>query len=45
MSIPRPPAVLWVSVEAVRWLRQDGRFAPAIRVILRVVWEETAIQA
>ena len=30
---------LRVSVLTVRWLRQEGRFAPAIKVGRRVVWD------
>jgi excisionase family DNA binding protein len=30
---------LRVSVLTVRWLRQEGRFAPAIRVGRRLVWD------
>ena len=30
---------LHVSVLTVRWLRQEGRFAPAIRVGRRFVWD------
>ena len=29
---------LRVSVLTVRWLRQEGRFAPAIKVGRRLVW-------
>jgi len=30
---------LRVSVLTVRWLRQEGRFAPAIKVGRRLVWD------
>jgi excisionase family DNA binding protein len=30
---------LRVSVLTVRWLRQEGRFAPAVRVGRRLVWD------
>ena len=30
---------LRVSVLTVRWLRQEGRFVPAIRVGRRLVWD------
>jgi excisionase family DNA binding protein len=30
---------LRVSVMTVRWLRQEGRFAPAIRVGRRLLWD------
>ena len=29
----------------VGWLRQEGRFAPAVKVGRRLVWEESAIVA
>jgi hypothetical protein len=32
-----------VSVLTVRWLRQEGRFAPAIRVGRRLVWARTDV--
>lgn len=31
---------LRVSVLTVRWLRQEGRFAPAIKIGRRLVWDE-----
>jgi len=36
---------LRVSVLTVRWLRQEGRFAPAIRVGRRFVWEARDVAA
>ena len=36
---------LRVSVATVRWLRQEGRFAPAIKVGRRVVWDEAEVAA
>jgi excisionase family DNA binding protein len=36
---------LRVSVLTVRWLRQEGRFAPAIRVGRRLVWDARDIAA
>jgi len=30
---------LRVPVQTVRWLRQEGRFAPAIRVGRRLIWD------
>ena len=35
---------LRVSVLTVRWLRQQGRFAPAIKVGRRLVWTETDVE-
>ena len=36
---------LRVSVLTVRWLRQEGRFAPAIKVGRRLVWDARDIDA
>lgn len=36
---------LRVSVLTVRWLRQEGRFAPAIRVGRRLVWDARDVTA
>jgi excisionase family DNA binding protein len=36
---------LRVTVPTVRWLRQEGRFAPAIKVGRRVLWDEEALTA
>lgn len=43
MTVDEVAEYLRVPVETVRWLRQEGRFAPAVRVGRRVVWEESAI--
>jgi predicted DNA-binding transcriptional regulator AlpA len=29
----------------VRWLRQEGRFAPAIKIGRRLVWDEAEVLA
>ncbi|MBO0846339.1 MAG: helix-turn-helix domain-containing protein [Nocardioides sp.] len=29
----------------VRWLRQEGKFAPAVKVGRRLAWERSAVQA
>jgi excisionase family DNA binding protein len=34
-----------VSVETIRWLRQQGRFAPAIKVGRKLTWDEADIAA
>ena len=34
-----------VSVLTVRWLRQEGRFVPAIRVGRRLVWDARDVAA
>ena len=36
---------LRVSVMTVRWLRQEGRFVPAIRVGRRLVWDARDVAA
>jgi excisionase family DNA binding protein len=36
---------LRVPVLTIRWLRQEGRFAPAIRVGRRLVWDVSDIDA
>lgn len=36
---------LRVSVLTVRWLRQEGRFAPAIKVGRRLMWDTRDINA
>ena len=36
---------LRVSVMTVRWLRQEGRFIPAIRVGRRLVWDARDVAA
>jgi excisionase family DNA binding protein len=43
MTIEEVAEYLRVPVETVRWLRQEGRFAPAVKVGRRLVWEECAI--
>jgi excisionase family DNA binding protein len=36
---------LRVSVLTVRWLRREGRFAPAIKVGRRIVWDARDVAA
>ena len=43
MTIDEVAEYLRVPVETIRWLRQEGRFAPAVRVGRRLVWEECTI--
>ena len=43
MTIDEVADYLRVPVETIRWLRQEGRFAPAVKVGRRLVWEECAI--
>lgn len=45
MTIDEVAAELRVSVPTVRWLRQEGRFAPAVRVGRRLVWDRDVIMA
>jgi excisionase family DNA binding protein len=39
LTIDEVAELLRVPVLTVRWLRQEGRFAPAIRVGRRLVWD------
>jgi excisionase family DNA binding protein len=39
LTIEEVAARLRVSVETVRWLRQGGRFVPAIKVGRRLMWD------
>ncbi|MEI7056388.1 helix-turn-helix domain-containing protein [Nocardioides sp. CCNWLW239] len=34
-----------VTVLTVRWLRQEGRFAPAIKIGRRLVWDSADLDA
>ena len=45
MTIDEVAEYLRVPVLTVRWLRQEWRFAPAVKVGRRLVWEECAIVA
>ena len=45
MTIEEVAQSLRVTVPKVRWLRQEGRFAPAIKVGRRVLWDEEALTA
>jgi excisionase family DNA binding protein len=45
MTIEAVAQSLRVTVPTVRWLRQEGRFAPAIKVGRRVLWDEEALTA
>lgn len=38
MNIDEVAEYLRVPVPTIRWLRQEGRFAPAIKVGRRLVW-------
>ena len=45
MTIEEVAHLLRVSVPTVRWLRQEGRFAPAIKIGRRLVWDEAEVLA
>ena len=45
MTIEEVAQSLRLTVPTVRWLRQEGRFAPAIKVGRRVLWDEEALTA
>ena len=34
-----------VSIETIRWLRKEGRFAPAIKVGRKLTWDEGDLAA
>jgi excisionase family DNA binding protein len=45
MTIEEVAQSLRATVPTVRWLRQEGRLAPAIKVGRRVLWDEEALTA
>jgi excisionase family DNA binding protein len=45
LTIEEVAARLRVSVETVRWLRQEGRFMPAIKVGRRLTWDARDVDA
>jgi excisionase family DNA binding protein len=45
MTIEEVAQSLRVTVPTVRWLRQEGRFAPATKVGRRMLWDEEALTA
>lgn len=45
MTIEEVAEYLRVPVLTVRWLRQEGRFAPAVKVGRRLAWERSAVVA
>jgi excisionase family DNA binding protein len=45
LTIEEVAARLRVSVLTVRWLRQEGRFAPAIKVGRRLMWDVRDVDA
>lgn len=45
MNIEEVAEYLRVPVPTIRWLRQEGRFAPAIRIGRRLVWKFEDVKA
>ncbi|MGB8384050.1 MAG: helix-turn-helix domain-containing protein [Dermatophilaceae bacterium] len=45
MTITEVAERLRVPVLTVRWLRQEGRFAPAIKVGRRLLWDSRDVEA
>jgi excisionase family DNA binding protein len=45
LTIEEVAEYLRVSVLTVRWLRQHGRFAPAVKVGRRLVWDPRDVAA
>jgi excisionase family DNA binding protein len=45
LTIDEVADYLRVPVLTVRWLRQEGRFAPAIKVGRRLVWDARDVEA
>jgi excisionase family DNA binding protein len=45
LTIDEVAEYLRVPVLTVRWLRQEGRFAPAVKVGRRLAWERSAVVA
>lgn len=45
MNVDEVADYLRVPVLTVRWLRQEGRFAPAIKVGRRIVWDRRDVIA
>lgn len=45
MTIDEVAEYLRVPVLTVRWLRQEGRFAPAVKVGRRLAWRRSAVVA
>jgi excisionase family DNA binding protein len=45
MTIDEVAEYLRVPVLTIRWLRQEGRFAPAVKVGRRLAWAQSDVQA
>jgi excisionase family DNA binding protein len=45
LTIEEVAELLRVKVTTIRWLRQEGRFIPAVRIGRRLVWSMADVQA
>ena len=45
MNIQEVARYLRVPVPTIRWLRQEGRFAPAIKIGRRLIWDAADVRA
>lgn len=45
LTIDEVAEYLRVPVVTIRWLRQEGRFAPAVKVGRRLAWERSEVAA
>ena len=45
LTIDEVAEYLRVPALTIRWLRQEGRFAPAVKVGRRLAWERSAVIA
>ncbi|RYP87298.1 DNA-binding protein [Nocardioides guangzhouensis] len=45
MNLQEVARYLRVPVPTIRWLRQEGRFAPAMKVGRRLVWDAADVRA
>lgn len=45
MTIDEVSEYLRVPVVTIRWLRQEGRFAPAVKIGRRLAWERSVVLA
>lgn len=45
LTIDEVAEYLRVPVPTIRWLRQEGKFAPAVKVGRRLAWERSAVVA
>lgn len=45
LTVDEVAARLRVTVATIRWLRQKGRFAPAVKIGRRVLWDAAELEA